>query len=56
LSARDLYQGRDLRATLDLRSVMKSVLRDHLQISPRTLDAEVFPDSKVPYVPDLMRA
>ncbi|HEY2417720.1 MAG TPA: DUF1501 domain-containing protein [Steroidobacteraceae bacterium] len=56
LSARDLYQGRDLRATLDLRSVMKSVLRDHLQISPRTLDAEVFPDSKVPYVADLMRA
>jgi uncharacterized protein (DUF1501 family) len=56
LSARDLYQGRDLRATLDLRSVMKSVLRDHLQINPRTLDAEVFPDSKVPYVADLMRA
>jgi uncharacterized protein (DUF1501 family) len=56
LSARDLYQGRDLRATMDLRSVIKAVLRDHLRISPHTLDAEVFPDSKVPYVADLIRA
>ena len=56
LSAHDLYQGRDLRATMDLRSVIKSVLRDHLQISARMLDAQVFPDSKVPYAADLIRA
>jgi uncharacterized protein (DUF1501 family) len=56
LSSRALYQGRDLKATMDLRSVIKTVLRDHLQISTRTLDAQVFPDSTVPYAADLIRA
>lgn len=56
LSARALYQGRDLAATMDLRSVIKSVLRDHLQISPRKLDTEVFADAGVPYIADLIRA
>lgn len=40
-----LYQGRDLQPTTDLRSVIKTVLRDHLQVAPRRLDNEVFPDS-----------
>jgi uncharacterized protein (DUF1501 family) len=56
LSARALYEGRDLKPTMDLRSVIKTVLRDHLQISTRTLDAQVFPDSTVPYAADLIRA
>jgi uncharacterized protein (DUF1501 family) len=56
LSSRALYQGRDLKATMDLRSVIKTVLRDHLQIRTRTLDAQVFPDSTVPYAADLIRA
>jgi uncharacterized protein (DUF1501 family) len=56
LSARELYQGRDLRPTLDLRSVIKTVLRDHLKISSRTLDADVFPDRTLPYLQDLIRA
>ncbi|MGA8706560.1 MAG: hypothetical protein WB646_06175, partial [Steroidobacteraceae bacterium] len=56
LSARALYQGRDLQPTLDLRSIIKSVLRDHLQISPRALDAQVFPDRTPPYLQDLIRA
>jgi uncharacterized protein (DUF1501 family) len=56
LSARELYQGRDLRPTLDLRSVIKTVLRDHLKISSRTLDADVFPDRALPYLQDLIRA
>jgi len=56
LSARALYQGRDLRATMDLRSVIKSVLRDHLRISARTLDAQVFPDGGIPYAADLIRS
>ena len=56
LSSRALYQGRDLKATMDLRSVIKTVLRDHLQISTHTLDARVFPDSTVPYAADLIRA
>jgi uncharacterized protein (DUF1501 family) len=45
LSARALYQGRDLAPTLDLRSVLKGVLAEHLQVSPRALEQVVFPDS-----------
>jgi uncharacterized protein (DUF1501 family) len=56
LSERELYQGRDLRPTLDLRSVIKTVLRDHLKVSSRTLDADVFPDRTLPYLQDLIRA
>jgi uncharacterized protein (DUF1501 family) len=56
LSARALYQQRDLAPTLDLRSVMKSVLHDHLQIDKRTLDSEVFPDSSAArYLAGLLR-
>jgi uncharacterized protein (DUF1501 family) len=56
LSARALYEGRDLKPTLDMRSVIKSVLRDHLNVSPRKLDAEVFPNNSQPYLADLIRA
>ena len=45
LKASALYQGRDLQPTTDLRGVMKTVLRDHLQVAQRRLDSEVFPDS-----------
>ncbi len=45
LSARALYQGRDLAPTLDLRSVFKGVMSEHLGVSPRTLEDSVFPDS-----------
>jgi uncharacterized protein (DUF1501 family) len=55
LSASALYEGRDLRATMDLRSVCKTLLRDHLQIAQRHIDTQVFPDSKsAPYVADLV--
>jgi uncharacterized protein (DUF1501 family) len=57
LSARALYQQRDLKPTLDLRSVMKSVLHEHLQIDARALDDEVFPDSRAaPYIAGLLRS
>jgi uncharacterized protein (DUF1501 family) len=56
LSTRALYQGRDLQPTLDLRVIIKSVLRDHLQISARALDSQVFPDRTAPYLKDLIRA
>jgi uncharacterized protein (DUF1501 family) len=57
LSARNLYQQRDLKPTLDLRSVMKSVLHDHLQIASGALDRDVFPDSSAaPYVAGLLRS
>ena len=57
LSSRALYQQRDLKPTLDLRSVMKSVLHEHLQISAGALDHDVFPDSAAaPYVAGLLRS
>lgn len=45
LSARALYQGRDLNPTLDVRAVLKGVLGDHMGVSGAALDATVFPDS-----------
>jgi uncharacterized protein (DUF1501 family) len=45
LSSRALYQGRDLAPTLDLRSVLKGVLREHLAVPERALEQVVFPDS-----------
>ncbi|MCK6449593.1 MAG: DUF1501 domain-containing protein [Alphaproteobacteria bacterium] len=41
-----LYDGRDLVPTLDLRSVAKSVLIDHLGLPPKTVETRVFPDSR----------
>jgi uncharacterized protein (DUF1501 family) len=50
-----LYQGRDLAPTLDLRTVVKSVLRDHLHLDPGFLGREVFPDSgKLPWLDGLV--
>jgi uncharacterized protein (DUF1501 family) len=45
LSSRSLYEGRDLRPTMDLRAVLKGVLEQHLQVPARALDESVFPDS-----------
>ena len=45
LAARALYQGRDVAPTLDLRSVFKGILAEHLWVPPRTLEDSVFPDS-----------
>ena len=40
-----LYEGRDLRPTRDLRSVLKGVLRDHLGVPDGALGTGIFPDS-----------
>ena len=40
-----LYEGRDLRATTDLRAVFKGVLAEHLRIPNAVLEREAFPDS-----------
>jgi uncharacterized protein (DUF1501 family) len=40
-----LYQNRDLRPTIDLRAVLKGLLKDHLRLEDRPLSGEVFPDS-----------
>lgn len=56
LKTAQLREGRDLAPTTDLRSLMKSVLHDHLQVSTKQLDSQVFPDSgKADYLPDLVR-
>jgi len=40
-----LLDGRDLRPTLDLRSVFKAVLDEHLHVDAKTLSGRIFPDS-----------
>lgn len=45
LAAAKLFENRDLAPTLDVRQVFKGVLRDHLGVEPRALEAQVFPDS-----------
>jgi len=45
LKLANLYEGRDLKPTTDLRSVIKGVLQDQFGLSDRTLAETVFPDS-----------
>ena len=46
LGAGQLYEGRDLAPTLDLRSVMKALLIDHLGLAAGDVERVVFPDSR----------
>jgi uncharacterized protein (DUF1501 family) len=45
LKPADLHEGRDLKPTIDLRAVLKGVLKDHLRVDEQALDASVFPAS-----------
>ena len=45
LKPNQLYQNRDLAPTVDVRAILKGVLRDHLGVSETALTAQVFPDS-----------
>jgi uncharacterized protein (DUF1501 family) len=45
LKEADLLDKRDLKPTTDLRSILKGLLRDHLRVDERHLEAAVFPDS-----------
>lgn len=45
LAANRLFEDRDLAPTLDVRSVFKGVLRDHLGLDRAALDQRVFPGS-----------
>ena len=45
LKPANLYEGRDLAPTTDLRAVIKGVLHDHLGLAERVLAETVFPDS-----------
>ena len=42
----DLHENRDLKATTDLRAVLKGLLRDHLRADDRVLAADIFPGSE----------
>jgi len=56
LKTAQLYEGRDLMPTTDLRSLIKSVLRDHLEVPQALLESQVFPDSVAAgYMTDLVR-
>jgi uncharacterized protein (DUF1501 family) len=45
LAAANLYEGRDLKPTTDLRGIVKGVLKDHLGLAEAALGNAVFPDS-----------
>jgi uncharacterized protein (DUF1501 family) len=42
----DLHETRDLKATTDLRAVLKGLLADHLRVDARALAADIFPGSE----------
>jgi uncharacterized protein (DUF1501 family) len=45
LQPRDLHEGRDLRATTDLRALFKAVLQERFGVGEAALARTVFPDS-----------
>ena len=45
LKEANLHEKRDLKATTDLRAVLKGLLRDHLRVDEAALAGKVFPDS-----------
>jgi uncharacterized protein (DUF1501 family) len=57
LGSSQLYEGRDLKPTLDLRSVFKGVAMDHLGVPENLLATQVFPGSeKIAPQKDLLKA
>ena len=47
LAGHNLYQGRDLMATMDLRALFKGVLHDHLGVHESLLETKVLPGSEL---------
>ena len=43
LKSSQLHEGRDLRATIDMRSMFAGILRDHMGVDPNAVDEVVFP-------------
>lgn len=57
LNAGQLYEGRDLAPTTDLRQVFKAALTQHVGLPADALERVVFPDSgNAPALRDLLRA
>ena len=50
------FEGRDLRITTDLRSVLKGVLGDHLRVPDAVIEQAVFPNSAAVRALPLLRA
>jgi len=46
LKIADLHEKRDLKATTDLRAVLKGMLKDHLRVPEAALATSIFPDSR----------
>ena len=46
LAKKDRFEGRDVRITTDIRAVLKGLLSDHLQVTGRSLNGDVFPGSE----------
>jgi len=46
LAERELFEGRDLAPTLDLRAVFKGVLSEQYGLSARALESSIFPGSE----------
>ena len=56
LKASQLYEGRDLMPTRDMRSVFKGLLSDHLGVSAQRIESDVFADSAgIDAMSDLLR-
>ena len=47
LADHNLYAGRDLKPTIDIRSLFKGLLEEHLEVPRGTLERQVFPDSEL---------
>jgi len=45
LASGNLFQGRDLAPTTDMRSLFKTVLRDHMGTTGSVIETSIFPDS-----------
>lgn len=45
LKSRDLYENRDLKPTMDVRSIFKALLTQHMRMDPDFVERTVFPDS-----------
>ncbi|WP_372000701.1 DUF1501 domain-containing protein [Tistrella mobilis] len=57
LAQTSLYEGRDLRPTLDMRAVFKGILIDHLKVSHSAVERTVFPETPdVSPLGDLVKA
>ena len=56
LAKKDRFEGRDLKVTTDIRSAIRPLLAEHLQVSSSALDRDVLPGSTGLKSLDLLKA